>query len=545
MMISLSLLQRTIVGIALLVGLLLLSIATGSLGLTQLQGMTRQLAEVEAAKVDHASQAALLLGQVDRELTQLLNREDSNAYARFTQVQPARRQAIGQHFAALERLTDDTQGRALLADVLSRRQQVLAALTQLTPLLDAGQFAEGRSQFDRAGLPAFSAYLAAVDRYLDWQKRRLAEHSQQANDTVAAFRLWLTLIGSASLLAALVIAIWLVRSVSRPLGGDPRVAGEALNRIAQGDLASQVPAGNAHPHSVLARLSGMRGSLRNLVGNIQGATGDVSQAARDLSSSCAQIAAGALEQGSSTASMAAAVEQLGSNIDTLAQSSRRVLEVAGRADTLASESDRMLGEAAGEIGKMIDTIDNSAQDVAALASKTSEIGRIVGVINDIADQTNLLALNASIEAARAGEQGRGFAVVADEVRKLAEHTTRATREIDQMIQSIQQQTRLAADNLLHGEQVVGFGVRLVRDLVSPLRQLREGAGETRRELDELMLALDEQTHATRHIGSHIERVASAAEEFGLAARQSAHTASTLLGVVNRLDGEVAHFRLQG
>ncbi len=128
--------------------------------------------------------------------------------------------------------------------------------------------------------------------------------------------------------------------------------------------------------------------------------------------------------------MAAAVEQLGSNIDSLAQSSRRVLEVAGRADTLASESDRMLGEAAGEIGKMIDTIDNSAQDVAALASKTSEIGRIVGVINDIADQTNLLALNASIEAARAGEQGRGFAVVADEVRKLAEHTTRATREID-------------------------------------------------------------------------------------------------------------------
>ena len=127
------------------------------------------------------------------------------------------------------------------------------------------------------------------------------------------------------------------------------------------------------------------------------------------------------------------------------------------------------------------------------------------LINDIADQTNLLALNASIEAARAGEQGRGFAGVADEVRKLAEYTTRATAEIDEMIKRIQKQTRLAADNLLHSEEVVGFGVRLVRDLVSPLRQLREGAGETRRELDGLMLALDEQTHAARHIGSHIER----------------------------------------
>jgi nitrogen fixation/metabolism regulation signal transduction histidine kinase len=270
MMISLSLLQRTIVGIALLVGLLLLSIATGSLGLTRLQGMTRQLAEVEAAKVDHASQAALLLGQVDRQLTQLLNREDASAYAGFIQAQPARRQAISQHFAELERLTDDQEGRVLLADVLSRRQQVLATLTQLTPLLDAGQFAEGRRQFDRTGLPAFRAYLAAVDRYLALQKRRLAEHSQRANDTVAAFRLWLTLIGAASLLAALLIAVWLVRSVSRPLGGDPRVAGEAFNRIAQGDLASQVSASHAHPHSVLARLSGMRSSLRSLVGNISG-----------------------------------------------------------------------------------------------------------------------------------------------------------------------------------------------------------------------------------------------------------------------------------
>ena len=110
----------------------------------------------------------------------------------------------------------------------------------------------------------------------------------------------------------------------------------------------------------------------------------------------------------------------------------------------------------------------------------------------------------------------------------AQHiATLRTNMITVIINSIyppptKKQTRLAAGNLQHGEEVVGFGVRLVR------------------ELDGLMLALDEQTHATRHIGSHIERVASAAEEFGLAARQSAHTASTLLGVVNRLDGEVAH-----
>lgn len=124
-----------------------------------------------------------------------------------------------------------------------------------------------------------------------------------------------------------------------------------MTHIADGNLGRQVPVRAGDQHSLLGRLAGMRVSLHRMVGSIQGAAQDVSLAARDLSTSCQQIAAGAQEQGNSTASMASAVEELAGNIEMLSSASLRVLDVAERSEQLASNSDRLLGEAATEINK--------------------------------------------------------------------------------------------------------------------------------------------------------------------------------------------------
>jgi methyl-accepting chemotaxis protein len=164
----------------------------------------------------------------------------------------------------------------------------------------------------------------------------------------------------------------------------------------------------------------------------------------------------------------------------------------------------------------------------------------VATIEDIADQTNLLALNAAIEAARAGEQGRGFAVVADEVRALAERTTKATREIGEMIKSIQKDTRLAVTVMEEGVKEVERGSEGAASSGQALEDILHQINEVTGQVNQIATAAEEQTATTREITNNIQNIsdtvkmsARSSEEISLASSQLSHLSVELQEMVKR------------
>ena len=158
------------------------------------------------------------------------------------------------------------------------------------------------------------------------------------------------------------------------------------------------------------------------------------------------------------------------------------------------------------MARIAEQVQNAAEAIESLGSRSDQIGAIVGTIEDIADQTNLLALNAAIEAARAGEQGRGFAVVADEVRALAERTTRATREIGDMIKAIQKETKIAVETMKEGVFEVAKGTEDAARSGEALQQILHQIGEVTHQVNQIATAAEEQTATTSEISSNIHMI---------------------------------------
>ena len=195
--------------------------------------------------------------------------------------------------------------------------------------------------------------------------------------------------------------------------------------------------------------------------------------------------------------IATASEEMSATSGDIAQNCHYAAENAHRATQQTTSGAEIVRNSARLMENIAQRVMATSTTVASLGDRSDQIGAIAGTIEDIADQTNLLALNAAIEAARAGESGRGFAVVADEVRALAERTTRATKEIDTMIKSIQSETKSAVGSMGEGVQQVNQGTAETCRSGEALAEILKMINDLTMQLSQIATAAEEQT-ATTH-----------------------------------------------
>jgi methyl-accepting chemotaxis protein len=330
---------------------------------------------------------------------------------------------------------------------------------------------------------------------------------------------------------------YLSRSVERML--------QVMERFAEGDLTVTLSADRQDEIGQL--FDGFNRALRNMqemlrqVGAVVGAT---ASASTKISASTDQLASSAQEQSAQAGEVAAAVEQMVRTIVDNSRSATRAAEVAEASGRHAKDGGDIVRQTLEKIRQIASVVSDSTQTVEQLGVSSQQIGEIVSVIDDIADQTNLLALNAAIEAARAGDQGRGFAVVADEVRKLAERTTGATREIAQMIKTIQVETGQAVESMKRGNAEVGLGIDLADQAGRALERIVTGAESTVDVVMQIAAASEEQSSTSEQISRAVEMISTVSGESAHGVAQIAQSAEDLNRLTVDLRQLVERFRLQ-
>lgn len=396
---------------------------------------------------------------------------------------------------------------------------------------------------------AAAASSAAMDEAIEHVNAALEEVEEAAitlntNAAVAATESVTSALGIILLVVlfgfavAVALGLWVTRSVTQPLGGEPEHMRDIAEQIASGNLTAK---GSGTERGLLSAMMLMAEKLRELLADISVASRTVTESAQQTNRVAESTSENVIEQEASVQRAVTAIEEVVTTVQEIADAAARALSATRHAETETQSAERVFQETSAAISDVAEEVKRAAEVVKQVETQSNEIGSILEVIEAIADQTNLLALNAAIEAARAGDQGRGFAVVADEVRSLARQTQDSTLNIQRIIESLQKGTKNAVKAMAGSQTGVTVTLDKSIEARAALDTIREAVAELTGINDQVATASEELAAATVGIKGNMDEISDRAKESAAGNTQIIGSSRELNKVANHLQGLADRF----
>ncbi|HMS40620.1 MAG TPA: methyl-accepting chemotaxis protein [Pyrinomonadaceae bacterium] len=416
-----------------------------------------------------------------------------------------RRQAIeiATKLANGEFFDEDVDERSELLSTLKQIAEYRKNRSAILEKIAAGNLAEDvelTSEFDAVG----KTYQNAVE------KLRLSVQTQEARDQLQS-------------------------SVLKLLG--------EVREVAAGDLTVQAQVSPEMTGAIAEAFNSMTVNFRTLISQVKDVTFQVGASANSVNDTTEQLARGSEAQAAQISRTTSAVSQMTLQIQEVSQNASLSAQVAGDSLGNARYGTQAVQDNINAMNAIRKQVQETAKRIKRLGERSQEISQIVELIDDLSNRTSLLALNASLQASQGGEAGRGFAVVAEEVERLAERSNRLTRQIAELAQTIQAETKDVVASMEETIHEVVVGSTLADRAGQALVEIEQVSTRLAELIQSISESAQRQATSSEDISRAMASIAKVTELVQNGSKQAADSMKNLLSLSDELSGSVASFKL--